>query len=89
MVIYLSPSAARARSRTCDGRLMVLSPVARIVLRALTGLVLLFLYVPIFLIAILSFNKAGNLVWPPPATRSIGGTPRCTTRACATRCGPR
>jgi putative spermidine/putrescine transport system permease protein len=44
---------------------MILSPVARMVLRVLTGLGLLFLYVPIALIAVLSLNKAGNLVWPP------------------------
>jgi putative spermidine/putrescine transport system permease protein len=44
---------------------MVLSPVARIVLRVITALGLAFLYVPIALIAILSFNAAGNLSWPP------------------------
>ena len=44
---------------------MVLSPVARTVLRVITALGLAFLYVPIGLIAILSFNEAGNLSWPP------------------------
>ncbi|HMK10204.1 MAG TPA: ABC transporter permease [Acidimicrobiales bacterium] len=44
---------------------MVLSPLARVVLKVITALALAFLYIPIFLIAILSLNKAGNLVWPP------------------------
>ena len=44
---------------------MHLSRVARLVLRGWTWLTLVFLYLPLAVIAILSFNTATSLSWPP------------------------
>jgi putative spermidine/putrescine transport system permease protein len=44
---------------------MNLSGVARWTLRLVTWLGLAFLYVPLLVVAILSFNKATSLAWPP------------------------
>ena len=44
---------------------MHLSRFARIVLRGWTWLALVFLYLPLAVIAILSFNSATSLSWPP------------------------
>ncbi len=44
---------------------MHLSRLARIVLRGWTWLALVFLYLPLLVIAILSFNTATSLSWPP------------------------
>ena len=46
--------------------MIVLSRPARMVLRVLTGLVMAFLYVPLAVIAILSFSSASTFRWPPP-----------------------
>ncbi|WP_426571296.1 ABC transporter permease [Aquihabitans sp. McL0605] len=45
---------------------MILSLPARIALRLLTALVLAFLYVPLIVIAILSFSTSRTFTWPPP-----------------------
>jgi putative spermidine/putrescine transport system permease protein len=42
-----------------------LSLTSRIVLRAITVLGMLFLYVPLAVVVVLSFNKATSLSWPP------------------------
>jgi putative spermidine/putrescine transport system permease protein len=39
--------------------------LTRIALRAVTWLTLAFLYVPLFVVVVLSFNKATSLSWPP------------------------
>ena len=46
---------------------MVLSRWARIVLRIITALVLAFLYVPLAVIAVLSFSSSRTFTWPPPS----------------------
>jgi putative spermidine/putrescine transport system permease protein len=46
---------------------MILSRPARIVLRILTALVLAFLYVPLMVIAVLSFSSSRTFTWPPPS----------------------
>jgi putative spermidine/putrescine transport system permease protein len=45
---------------------MLLSRPARILLRVLTGLVLVFLYAPLAIITILSFSSSKSFTWPPP-----------------------
>jgi putative spermidine/putrescine transport system permease protein len=45
---------------------MLLSRPARIALRVATGLVLAFLYVPLAIIAVLSFSSSKSFTWPPP-----------------------
>jgi putative spermidine/putrescine transport system permease protein len=44
---------------------MILSRFSRWVLRGFTWLTLLFLYLPLLVVAILSFNSATSLSWPP------------------------
>ena len=44
---------------------MHLSPLARWVLRIVTLLGLVFLYTPLVIVAILSFNSATSFSWPP------------------------
>ncbi|HEY3485486.1 MAG TPA: ABC transporter permease [Ilumatobacteraceae bacterium] len=44
---------------------MSLSPLARWLLRIFTWLALAFLYVPLIVVAILSFNTSTSLAWPP------------------------
>jgi putative spermidine/putrescine transport system permease protein len=45
---------------------MLVSPATRWILRGLTALVLAFLYVPLVVIAILSFSSSRSFTWPPP-----------------------
>jgi putative spermidine/putrescine transport system permease protein len=45
---------------------VTLSPGMRALLRALTGLTLAFIYVPLFVIALYAFNKQRTQVWPIP-----------------------
>jgi putative spermidine/putrescine transport system permease protein len=45
---------------------MRLSRPARLTLVVLTGLVLVFLYLPLLVILVLSFSKAKTFEWPPP-----------------------
>ncbi len=45
---------------------MLLSRPARILLRVLTAAVLAFLYLPLVVIAILSFSSSRTFAWPPP-----------------------
>ena len=44
---------------------MNLSPLSRWVLRLASWLGLAFLYVPLLVVAVLSFNTATSLAWPP------------------------
>ena len=45
---------------------MLVTPRARLVLRLFTALVLAFLYVPLIIIAVLSFSTSKAFIWPPP-----------------------
>jgi putative spermidine/putrescine transport system permease protein len=45
---------------------ITLSRPARLFLRVFTGLVLAFLYVPLVVIAVLSFSTSKSFTWPPP-----------------------
>ena len=45
---------------------MTLSPLTRRVLRPVTGLVLLFVYAPLALVVLNSFNTSRTFAWPPP-----------------------
>ena len=45
---------------------MLLSRLARIALRVMTALVLVFLYAPLAVIAVLSFSSSKTFTWPPP-----------------------
>jgi putative spermidine/putrescine transport system permease protein len=45
---------------------MLLSGPARAALRIVTGLVLVFLYAPLAIIAVLSFSSSKTFTWPPP-----------------------
>ena len=44
---------------------MYLSSLARGALRVCTAVMFLFLYAPLALVAVLSFNKARSFAWPP------------------------
>jgi len=44
---------------------MTLSPLARVALRVFLGIVLLFLYVPLLLVLVNSFNASRVFAWPP------------------------
>lgn len=46
---------------------MLVSRPVRIFLRVLTALVLVFLYAPLFVIAVLSFSSSRSFTWPPPS----------------------
>jgi ABC-type spermidine/putrescine transport system permease subunit II len=44
---------------------MLLSGPARLALKLATGVVLAFLYVPLAVIAVLSFSSSKSFTWPP------------------------
>jgi putative spermidine/putrescine transport system permease protein len=50
---------------------MLLSARSRWVLRIATGLVLVFLYVPLLVILVLSFSSARTYIWPPPSLSTV------------------
>ena len=69
---------------------MHISPGVRWVLRIGTAITLAFIYIPLIVIAIYAFNESrSQAVADRRASRSSGSTAPSTTRACATRSGPR
>ena len=57
----------------------------RMLFGGMSGLVLAFLYLPLLIIVVLSFNTVSSLSWPPKGFTCTGGRWRCTAPAHAMR----
>ncbi len=57
----------------------------RMLFSSMTGLVLIFLYLPLLIIAVLSFNTVSSLSWPPKGFTLHWWHMRCTAPGLATR----
>ena len=64
---------------------MIFSARARWVFRRAMALGLAFIYVPLTVVVINSFNASTVFAWPPKELRCTGGVTRGRTPVCATR----
>jgi putative spermidine/putrescine transport system permease protein len=60
------PRASHGRPEQPLGRGMRLSTPARVILGTVTGLILLVVYLPLFVVLVNSFSTSTSLTWPPP-----------------------